>query len=121
LLCFYRQGLFVFGRRSEKKYCHNDESKKSIRNGKIDSLKGEFYNELLNASLRIKLSERHKDIRKYIVEQALFSAAKGFEAEITAEKSAAESSYEAGLSYKDDPLGIAIPWEDKYGKENKKN
>jgi len=73
-----------------------------------NNIGGEFYNELLNNVLRIKIAERNKDIRKLIVQQALYAAV-------------SNKPYDAGdnnASYQDDPLGIAVPWEEKYGEEN---
>ena len=75
----------------------------------LEKIEGEFMNELLNYTLRLKLSESNKKIREYVVEQALFSAL-GREEGIL--KTADEK-----FEFEDDPLGIAIPWEDKYGKK----
>lgn len=68
-------------------------------------LEGEFRNELLAFTLRVNLSKENKKIRQYIVEQALFAAAEDNPV----------NSLDDGLGYEDDPLGIAVPWEDKYG------
>ena len=76
----------------------------------LEKIEGEFMNELLNYTLRLKLSESNKKIREYVVEQALFSAL-GREEGIL-------KNIEEKFEFEDDPLGIAIPWEDKYG--NKK-
>lgn len=76
----------------------------------LADLAGEFSNELLNYALRIGLARENKKIREYLVEQALFGAA------------GQESSFsQSGLghSFEDDPLGIAVPWEEKYGKSGK--
>jgi len=84
------------------------KAKKKTTKKELESLKGEFLNELLHYTLRINLSRENKKIRQYIVEQAIFSAAEG------------EDSILNDLSF-DDPLGIAIPWEEKYGNNEKKN
>lgn len=76
----------------------------------LEKIEGEFMNELLNYTLRLKLSESNKKIREYVVEQALFSALGRGEGILKNEGEKFE--------FEDDPLGIAIPWEDKYG--NKK-
>lgn len=76
----------------------------------LEKIEGEFMNELLNYTLRLKLSESNKKIREYVVEQALFSA-------LGREEGILKNEGEK-FEFEDDPLGIAIPWEDKYG--NKK-
>jgi len=68
-----------------------------------EKLRGEFYNELLNNALRLKIAKRNKIVRQCIVQKALFSAVSGQGVNL-------ESDTEA--DYKDDPLGIAIPWEE---------
>ncbi|MCD4761834.1 His-Xaa-Ser system protein HxsD [bacterium] len=62
---------------------------------------GEFHNELLNFVHRINIAKQNKKIREYIVERALYSSIDN----------------SAGLDDEefDDPLDIAVPWEEKYG------
>jgi len=79
----------------------------------LEKLVGEFSNELLNYALRIKIAERNKRIREYIVGTALFSANPDLGAEDLLGKEEEE------LDWKKDPLGIAKPWEEKFGKKNK--
>lgn len=69
----------------------------------IEELKGEFYNELLNNALRLSVAKRNKIIRQCIVHKALFSAFSGSET----------LAPDTTADYNDDPLGIAIPWEEK--------
>lgn len=71
---------------------------KSKNNKDIESLKGEFLNELLHSVHRMHIYKNNKKIREYIVERALFS-----------------SVDENNNDDFDDPLGIAVPWEEKYG------
>lgn len=70
-----------------------------------DDLQGEFLNELLNYSFRSRLAKENKKTREYMIEQALFGAI----------------NQSSGLSdqpgYNDDPLGIAVSWEKKYGRK----
>jgi len=84
------------------------KGKKKLNSKKLEELKGEFLNELLNYSFRIKLVRGNKKIRDYIISQALLSAIGG---------ESQESEEE--MKYEDDPLGIAVPWEEKYGKNHK--
>ena len=71
-----------------------------------DSIKGEFLNELLNYTLRLSLAKYNKKIREYIIERALYASVQSDEPAFDAEF--------------DDPLGIAVPWEEKYGETAKK-
>ncbi len=82
------------------------KGKKKNSKKQLENLVGEFMNELLNYTLRINLAKTNKKIREYIVEQALFTAVNTVEDDLS-----------DNLGYEDDPLGIAIPWEEKYGKE----
>ena len=86
------------------------KGKKVLNEKELDAIAGEFMNELLNYSLRVSLAENNKKIRELIVSQAICSAV------------GVSKKGESGFKYEDDPLGIAIPWEDKYGKnEDDKN
>ncbi|PIU18961.1 MAG: hypothetical protein COT18_09430 [Elusimicrobia bacterium CG08_land_8_20_14_0_20_59_10] len=87
-------------------------------------LEGEFFNELLHHSLRLKVSIRHKVLREKIVAQALVSARVSGASKPAAkqeEKPADDKALEKEIEnllkeaeaggYKGDPLGIAVPWE----------
>jgi len=78
------------------------KKKTSLKQLKV--IKGEFYNELLNCALRLKIAKRNKDIRQYIIQRALFSAASN---------SVDDLSSDGDNEYKEDPLNIAVPWEEK--------
>ena len=69
----------------------DDTTKKQLEN-----IKGEFQNELLNASLRLTLEKNNKKIRQSIIERALFS-----------------SIGEEDVWSEEDPMDIAMPWEEK--------
>jgi His-Xaa-Ser system protein HxsD len=87
------------------------KGKETLSKKQLEALAGEFLNELLSATLRANLDKETKKIRQHIVEQAIFSAV-GPEIE-TGEV------VEETVNYEDDPLGIAVPWEDKYGDSKK--
>ncbi|MBU2579530.1 His-Xaa-Ser system protein HxsD [Patescibacteria group bacterium] len=89
---------------SEKKIIVNLKGKKKISSEKLKELYGEFCNELLNYLLRVKIAERNKKVRDFVVGTALVSASPMF----------GLSQNSSGDNYKDDPLGIAVPWEEKY-------
>jgi len=87
------------------------KGKNKISEKKLEALKGEFMNELLQSALRYKISKNNKKIREYIIGRALYSALPTSDLVTANEK----------LDYIEDPLGIAIPWEEKYGKKKKQS
>ncbi|MFH1671231.1 MAG: His-Xaa-Ser system protein HxsD, partial [Candidatus Portnoybacteria bacterium] len=78
------------------------KAKKKSDNEKLEELKGEFLNELLNYTVRIKLAKSNKKIRDYVVSQALLSA--------IGEEAISQEEEKDEMKYEDDPLGIAVPW-----------
>lgn len=102
-----RAYLFLDGKRKDQIEV-SLKGKKRLSDKKLEELKGEFLNELLNYTLRIKLAKNNRKIREYIISQALLSAI------------GPEEPAEQEMTYQDDPLGIAVPWEEKYEKKNKK-
>ena len=79
-----------------------------ISKKQLEGLKGEFMNELLNCALRYAISRENKKIREYIVGRALYSF-------LPAEDLA---RFDNKTNYREDPLGIAKPWEKKFGKKS---
>lgn len=88
------------------------KGKKKLKKLDLEKLAGEFMNELLSNSLRMNLSKKTLKIREQIISQALFSAISG--------QDGAEDDADGGAenSSENDPLGIAVPWEEKYGKKS---
>lgn len=85
------------------------------------AIAGEFQNELLAQALRRHIGERHAKVRELIVARAMFGAAPELEAPAPALDEAAlgvDAKYVPASDddFLDDPLGIAVPWEEKYGK-----
>jgi len=76
------------------------KGKKNSSQKQLEDVRGKFFDELLNFALRLEVAKRNKKIREAIIGQALFSAM-GEKENIPLE----------------DPLGIAVPWEEKYGKK----
>jgi His-Xaa-Ser system protein HxsD len=79
----------------------------------LRALVGEFGNELLSQALRRKITKQNQAILEAVVTQAMAGATGtlmtgGFEDE------------DDDLDFLDDPLGIAVPWEEKFSKENRK-
>jgi len=102
----------------------------------IKELKKEFLNELLNFSWRHQISKDNKQLREYIVGAALLGATGGTNIYQRTGSSIAEDAVkviddkaktitEAIADNKiedsfDDPLGIAVPWEEKFQKRGLK-
>ena len=82
------------------------KSKQKMARKKLEALAGEFENELLNYALREKITKSNRKIREYIIGKALYYD--------TSEMLGEDGSKPDELE--EDPLGIAIPWEKKYGK-----
>jgi len=75
----------------------------------LEKLGREFNNELLKYADYKKRSEKTKQIREMIIQRALF----------TNDPSLADQIDEELNEEIEDPEGIAIPWEEKYGKKKK--
>ena len=83
----------------------------------LEALAGQFSNELLHQVLRARLAKRTGKVREMIVGRALFSAEgeqEGYGFDDDFDDLGDEGDLGAD-DYLDDPLGIAVPWEEKYG------
>jgi His-Xaa-Ser system protein HxsD len=92
--------------------------------GKASKLLREiFQSELMSNTLRYNVSLRNKDLRDYIIKSALVfsqgSGAQSSSALADLEKDSKKYLAAQGDDWKDDPLGIAVPWEDKKKKKPK--
>ena len=85
------------------------KGKKRLSRKGLEALAGEFKNELLNYALREKLNRSSRKIRECTIEKALAIPGPGIPEQ--------PQDYS---DYLKDPLGIAIPWEEKYGKRKTK-
>ena len=88
------------------------KGKKRLGNKQLANLAEEFENELLHQLMRRQVAERTDGLREVIVGRALFSAEPEGEDVEPAEP-------QEDMDYLDDPLGIAVPWEEKYGDDKK--
>lgn len=80
----------------------------------LEKLGGEFNNELLKYADYKKRSIETKQVREMIIQRALFTNDPSIIEEADPEKEIdADEEVE-------DPEGIAIPWEEKYGKKSNK-
>lgn len=90
-------------------------------------LAGEFKNELVNQALRFRLAKQTEKVRTMIVGRAIgeaipaeVSTNQSFESrlpDLPPEVARLLAEEEDGLDFLDDPLGIAVPWEEKYSKK----
>ncbi|OGR95576.1 MAG: His-Xaa-Ser system protein HxsD [Elusimicrobia bacterium GWF2_62_30] len=92
---------FYFDKRNAKTLMVEIKSKENLPMPALEKLKGEFLNELLNSELRVSVAKRTRKVREALIAQALIGA--------SADKA----------DYIEDPLGIALPWEEKYGDKEK--
>jgi len=83
----------------------------------VENLSKEFKEELLNNTLRYSISRRNKDLREYIVKAALLGAQPRTDTDDLLFSGLQNSS---ASDYKDDPLGITIPWEEKKVKNKRR-
>lgn len=95
----------------------------------LDELVGEFKNELVNQALRHKLAKQTEKVRTMIVGRAIAEAIpmEGSPSQAQAAPTLPDlppeiakllAEEEDSLDFLDDPLGIAVPWEEKYGKKD---
>jgi His-Xaa-Ser system protein HxsD len=97
-------------------------SAKPIQPGEpAGKLAGEFLNELLGQALRREVGKKHEKVREILLARALFGAAPKMAEPGGTENAADTTAREMDGAtddgdYLDDPLGIAVPWEEKYGK-----
>lgn len=83
-------------------------SRSAATAAELDTLAGEFANELLSQTTRLRLSQATSRLREYYTAAALRAAASAPSVDdLLAELDAEE--------LEDDPLEISVPWEAKYG------
>ncbi len=103
--CFvFSDKYYFFIKKKSKNKVFVEVKTKDIEN--VDKLVGEFFNELLNNSLREEVLKNNKKIRELIVSRALFSA-------VDFSKKAKPTKK---TNKDEDPLGIMQSWEERYEK-----
>jgi His-Xaa-Ser system protein HxsD len=116
------------------------KGKEALSKPQLEALQGEFANELLNQAVRRTLSKQNRRLRELIVAKALFAASRPDELreimnsvsrsgpgqgeaaprpwdQATAEEQDELDKLLAEIEqdFADDPMGIAVPWDEKYG------
>lgn len=107
------------------------KGKNTLFQEKMFNLEKDFLNELVYCSIRENVSKRNKRIREAMVAQFLLSAVGGIngvestednESLLNAEEKRCRKELEENFSgIENDPLGIAVSWEDAHKKEIKTN
>lgn len=87
------------------------KGKEILSQKQLKALEGEFYNELLSCLLRTEVARSNQKIREYIVASALVSG-------LPSDLVVGEEKEEQG-DWRNDPMGIAVPWEKKFKKAKK--
>jgi His-Xaa-Ser system protein HxsD len=90
------------------------KGKENLNKSQLEALQGEFLNELLNYLLRIEVAQSNQKIREYIVASALVAS---MPSELLNQSAQTETE---SSDWKEDPLGIAVPWEEKNKKKSAK-
>ena len=91
---------------------------KPKQNEDLDKLGGEFLNELINYADYRERSKQTKEIREMLLQRALITNDPSV---LDDDKMDDELLEELEDDYLEDPEEIAIPWEEKYGDNNKEN
>jgi His-Xaa-Ser system protein HxsD len=108
---FIDRCFVMLGRPDETHYSATLAWKKGAPpDGALRELAGEFLNELLSCAWRAKINEESRSIIEAVTAQA-FAGAMGPPSLDDLEK------FDFSEEAFDDPLGIAMSWEDKYGKK----
>lgn len=104
--------------RSGKRVGVRLKGKNKLSVKKLQALADDFANELLHQLAREQVAERTDKLRELLVERALRSAEPlAAPADVPSVPEGEAASIDADVDYLEDPLGIAIPWEEKYGQE----
>lgn len=92
----------------------------------LTTIVGEFKNELVSQAVRLALAKRTEAVRTMIVGRAIGQSlpvaeeqplqTPAFPSDLPPEVAKILAEEEENLDFLDDPLGIAVPWEEKYGK-----
>lgn len=93
------------------RYLVHLRGKTPLKAEQLRALSGEFGNELLSQALRRKVVKANQKIIEEITTQAIAGAAGG-----TLPTDFLDAG-DDGLDFLDDPLGIAVPWEEKFKKK----
>jgi len=106
-----RAYLFL-NRKGETITVHLTPRRPDVDQDTLLAIAGEFANELLNQVLRKRIARENQGILETIVTQALAGASGAM-----APTTQADQEEDDDLDFLDDPLGIAVPWEERFKKK----
>jgi len=104
---------------SNKKIVVSFKPKNRISDSKFNKMKKRFLNDLLHFSLRCQVNKENKRITEYIINRALYSSIYSTVPNRSSGLLDKLSERVEEQSNIDDRMGIAIPWEEKYGRKTK--
>jgi len=109
---FIDRAYILLGKVDDKITVHLTPKAPTSRKGGIsaEDMVGEFGNELLSQALRKKITRDNQQILETIVSQALAGATGAMV------PSEFDDDDDDDLDFLDDPLGIAVPWEERFKK-----
>ncbi len=107
---FIEKAYVLLGRDGEDFIVEMASKDASITPDGLRAIAGEFSNELLSQALRRRITKENKNILETIVSQALAGATGAMV------PSAFDDDDDDDLDFLDDPLGIAVPWEERFKK-----
>jgi hypothetical protein len=84
--------------------------KQGAGDGELAALGGEVLNELLHQALRLDVGARTEKLRELVIGKAAMAAESAVEA-----PPPAPAPPDEPVAFVDDPLGIAKPWEERFG------
>jgi His-Xaa-Ser system protein HxsD len=96
------------------------KGKKSFKRKDLEKIVCKFNNELINNSYRKDIAKNNKKYREMLISQALFGANPD-EVDNLIINMDQNDKQDDKQDYLDDPLQIAVPWEEKYGKSRTQN
>lgn len=109
--CFVLLDKQESGGTGVSRYLVHLRGKTAATPAQLQAFSGEFSNELLSQALRRKIVKANQKIIEEITTQAIAGAAGG------SLPSDFLDAGDADMDFLDDPLGIAVPWEDKFKKK----
>jgi len=119
---FLEKAYLIFDGDPKKEVLVKLTAKRKCSWEELEILGKDFFNELINYGFHKKQSEQNKQIKQIILQRALLT---NLGDEIKLEEDLNELEFlkilEEDSGEIEDPEGIAIPWEEKYGNKKKKN
>jgi len=107
---FIDRAYVLLGKRGED-FIVEMTAKEDTSDDELRAIAGDFGNELLSQALRKKITKENQNILETIVSQALAGATGAM-----VPSAFDDDDDDDDLDFLDDPLGIAVPWEERFKK-----